>query len=40
MLNFINKSVQKIFGTKYERDVKNYAPIVDEINEIYEGLMN
>ncbi|PHN04024.1 preprotein translocase subunit SecA [Flavilitoribacter nigricans DSM 23189 = NBRC 102662] len=31
-------SVKKIFGSKYERDVKNYMPIVDEINEIYETL--
>jgi preprotein translocase subunit SecA len=38
MLKFINNSVQKIFGTKYERDVKTYAPIVEEINEIFEDL--
>ncbi len=38
MLDFISKSIQKIFGTKYERDVKTYMPIVEEINEIGEGL--
>ena len=30
--------VKKLFGTKYDRDVKKYTPIVDEINRIYEGL--
>ncbi len=27
---------KKIFGTKYDRDVKNMLPIVDKINELYE----
>lgn len=30
--------VKKLFGTKYERDVKKYNPIVDQINEFYEEL--
>jgi preprotein translocase subunit SecA len=34
MLNF----VKKIFGTKYERDVNKYMPIVHQINEIFENL--
>ncbi|MEL6986969.1 MAG: preprotein translocase subunit SecA, partial [Bacteroidota bacterium] len=34
MFNF----VKKLFGTKYDRDVKKYMPIVDEINDIYKGL--
>ncbi|WP_143473514.1 preprotein translocase subunit SecA [Flavilitoribacter nigricans] len=38
MFKGITDSVKKIFGSKYERDVKNYMPIVDEINEIYETL--
>ena len=38
MLGGLGKSIQKIFGTKYDRDVKNYAPIVEEINEIFEDL--
>ncbi len=32
---------KKVFGTKYERDVKSYTPIVDEINKYassYSGL--
>lgn len=37
MFGTIGKSIQKLFGTKYERDVKTYSPIVDEINDIYEG---
>ncbi|GAB5551820.1 MAG: preprotein translocase subunit SecA [Saprospiraceae bacterium] len=38
MLGGLGKSIKNIFGTKYDRDVKQYAPIVDEINEVYEGL--
>jgi preprotein translocase subunit SecA len=38
MLDFITSSVKKIFGTKYERDVKKYSPIVEQINEIYAEL--
>ena len=38
MLDFFSKGVKKIFGTKYERDVAKYGPVVDEINDIYEGL--
>lgn len=30
-------ALKKIFGTKYDRDVKTYLPIVDEINELYES---
>ncbi|MFK7933471.1 MAG: preprotein translocase subunit SecA [Saprospiraceae bacterium] len=38
MFNFITKSVKKIFGTKYERDVAEYSPIVEQINEEFENL--
>jgi len=38
MFDFISNSVKKIFGTKYDRDVKAYSPVVEEINEIYEEL--
>jgi preprotein translocase subunit SecA len=30
--------VKKLFGTKYDRDVKTYLPIVDEINEEFGKL--
>ncbi len=30
--------VKKMFGTKYDRDVAQYTPIVDEINDEYERL--
>ena len=30
--------IKKLFGTKYDRDVNTYNPIIEEINEIYEGL--
>ncbi|MCB0640779.1 MAG: preprotein translocase subunit SecA, partial [Phaeodactylibacter sp.] len=40
MLDFISKGVKKIFGTKYERDVAKYGPVVDEINEHYESYRN
>jgi preprotein translocase subunit SecA len=29
------KVFTKIFGSKYDRDVKTYSPIVEEINELY-----
>lgn len=38
MLKSITNSLKKVFGTKYERDVKTYMPIVHEINEIFEEL--
>ena len=28
--------IKKIFGTKYERDVKKYKPVVEKINEYFE----
>ncbi|MEM1326564.1 MAG: preprotein translocase subunit SecA [Bacteroidota bacterium] len=31
------KALKKLFGTKYDRDVAEYEPIVDEINEYYES---
>ena len=34
------KVLSKIFPTKHEKDVKNILPLVDEINEHYEGLKN
>ncbi|MEZ5041410.1 MAG: preprotein translocase subunit SecA [Saprospiraceae bacterium] len=38
MFKSITNSLKKVFGTKYDKDVKIYAPIVHEINEIYEEL--
>ncbi|MEL6863952.1 MAG: preprotein translocase subunit SecA, partial [Bacteroidota bacterium] len=38
MLDFISKSLGKIFGTKYDRDVAAYSPIVEEINREFERL--
>ena len=37
MLNKIVGSVQKIFGTKHEREFKAFAPKVAEINECFES---
>lgn len=34
------KVIQKIFGTKYDRDVKTYSPVVDEINEHFRSYEN
>ena len=31
------KAIEKLFGSKKEKDVKDLSPLVDEINEIYEG---
>ena len=38
MLDFITKSIGKIFGTKYDRDVAKYTPIVEEVNAEFERL--
>ena len=38
MLGGLGKTIKNIFGTKYDRDVKQYSPIVEEINGIYETL--
>ncbi|WP_116107995.1 preprotein translocase subunit SecA [Lewinella sp. IMCC34191] len=32
------EALKKLFGSKQDRDVAAYQPIVDEINEIYDGL--
>ena len=34
------KAFQKIFGTKYDKDVKKYSPIVIQINEFYNSYTN
>jgi len=33
MFNFI----KKVFGTKYDRDVKEYSPVVEEINDFFDS---
>ena len=38
MLGILGKSLQKLFGTKYERDIRTYLPLVEEINRIGESL--
>ena len=32
--------IGKIFGNKYDKDVKNIMPIVEQINTIFEDLKN
>ncbi len=38
MFKFITNSIGKIFGTKYDRDIASYTPLVKEINEEFERL--
>jgi preprotein translocase subunit SecA len=38
MLDFITKSVSKIFGTKSDRDLKDIQPILNEILSVYPTL--
>ncbi len=38
MLNFITKSIGKIFGTKQDRDIASYMPVVEQINEEFAKL--
>ena len=40
MFKLISKTLGKIFGSKYERDVAEYAPIVEEINAEFERLQS
>jgi len=40
MLKFITDSVQKMFGTKYDRDVKELMPYVERTHEEYAKLQN
>ena len=37
-VGLVSNAIAKVFGTKHERDLKALMPIVEEINEIYEGL--
>lgn len=38
MFKFITKSLTKVFGNKYDRDVKAILPIVEEINSFEDAL--
>lgn len=40
MFKGFTKAIGKIFGTKYDRDVKEYMPYVNQINKEYELLEN
>ncbi len=40
MFKAIGSSLKKLFGTKYERDVATYLPLVDRANEIFQELKN
>ncbi len=37
MLDIFGKTIKKVFGTKYERDVKQYEPLVEATNEYFES---
>ena len=38
MLDFIAKGLAKVFGTKSDRDIKEFLPLVTETNQIFAGL--
>jgi preprotein translocase subunit SecA len=40
MFGFIGKSIKKVFGTKHDRDVQAYGPVVDRIHEAYDELQS
>ena len=40
MLDFITKSVSKLFGTKSDRDLKDIQPILDSVLEAFPKLGN
>ncbi len=35
-MGIFGNTIKKIFGTKYDRDVKKYQPYVEQINELFE----
>ncbi|HOK52676.1 MAG TPA: hypothetical protein PLF75_12365, partial [Bacteroidales bacterium] len=37
-MGFIDKIVQKIFGSKSERDIKEIQPIIEKIHQEYEKI--
>ena len=38
MIDFLSKSISKIFSSKTESDYKKLAPIIDEVNAVAENL--
>ena len=40
MLNFLQKGLSKIFGSKSNRDIKSLEPIVAQINEHFLSYQN
>lgn len=38
MFKSLSNSLKKVFGTKQDRDVSTYMPLVDQVNEVYETL--
>lgn len=38
MFNFLSKSLTKVFGSKYDRDIKDVMPLVEQTNEAYAKL--
>ncbi|MFT5641507.1 MAG: preprotein translocase subunit SecA [Cyclobacteriaceae bacterium] len=40
MLDFINKGIAKVFGTKSARDLKEVTPYVEKINTVFNTLSN
>jgi preprotein translocase subunit SecA len=38
MLDFITKAISKVFGTKYDRDIKAIMPLVAKTNEAFKQL--
>lgn len=40
MFGFIGKTLKKVFGTKHDRDVAAYGPVVDQIHEAEADLRN
>ncbi len=37
MLKGIGDSLKKVFGTKYDRDIKTMTPLVEQTNDFFES---
>ena len=38
MIDFINKTISKIFGSKAESDYKALSPVIDAVNAVAENI--
>lgn len=40
MLNFLNKAISAVFGSKSDRDIKELSPVVNQVKAVFEQLQS